>query len=175
MHGFKIIIVLLILAFFLQGCTTSQTSQDTDILSHLLDDYLKSIENGIPNDMCLTIYYSTPYVSADMPVDEERLIIWGSTSEDASIAGKVVIDSTQLTSRIDQLQKIDAATLQKPIIKRYKDLRIYYYIETESAGKVLEVGMFGRGGTTFVNDVQVMYNPVFFDLVSPELEELWGD
>lgn len=166
----RIITVLLVL-FFLPGCAAPQTSQDMDTLSYLLDDFSEAIANGIPADMELTIYYRTPYVSFDMPIDETELIIMCSESEDASIAGKVLIDSTQLLSQLDQFKKITSAALRKPIISQYKNAWIYYYIETEAAGKVLEVTISGIHGNIFVNGTELKYNPVFLDLVSPYLPQ----
>lgn len=165
----RILTVLLVL-FFLPGCAEPQASQDTDTLSYLLDDFSEAIANGIPDDMKLTIYYRTPYVAFDMPIDETELIIMSSESEDARIAGKVVIDSTQLSSQFDQLKSISSA-LRRPIVTQYKNAWIYYYIETDTAGKVLEVTISGIDGTIFVNDMEVMYNSAFLDLVSPYLPQ----
>ncbi len=169
MRNFRLVIILLILVFLLPGCSNPQPSQDTDELSHLLDDFSESIANGIPSDMSLTIYHAKPSLSTDIPLDEDGLISWGSNMEDPRIAGKVVLDSTQLSSQIDQLKNISSSSLRKPLISRHKDLRLYYYIGTETDGKVLEVGMYSTGGTMYVNGVEVKYDPVFFDLVSPYL------
>lgn len=155
----KILIILLAFVFLLQGCSNPQPSQDTDDLSHLLDDYLKAMENGVPSDMSLTLYNITPHIAYNMPVRKADIIK----------TRKTVLDSTELLSRIDYLKKIDNSILQEPEITFYEDLRIYYYIETEADGIVLEVGMYGTDGTIFVNGVEVEYNPVFFDLVSPYL------
>lgn len=165
MRKFRIVIILLTSVFLLQGCSDPQSSQDADVLSHLLDDFSKSIADGIPADMTLTVYSTTIYMSPDMPLDEAGLISIGSDSKDPTSGGKAVIDSTQLSFKIDQLKYISSLSLRKPLISRYKDLRIYYVIETETAGKVLEVGLNGFGGPVFVNGVEVKYDSVFFDLV----------
>jgi len=165
----RIVIVLLVSVFLLQGCSGFQLSQDADDLSHLLDDYLKAIENGVPSDMSLMIYNATYRMSTDIPLDEAGLILMCSNSKDPSIADKVVIDSTQLSSKIDQLKNINSLSLQKPLISLGKNLRIYYFIETETDGKVLEVGMYGKDSNMFVNGVEVEYDPAFFDLVEPYL------
>lgn len=170
----RILIVLLALAFCLQGCANTQTNRETDIqeisdsrpnqalddLSHLLDDYLKAMENGVPSDMSLTLYNITPHIAYNVPVRKADIM---QTSE-------IVLDSTELSSRIDYLNKIDYSILDEPEITFYEDLRIYYYIETESDGIVLEVGMYGTDGTIFVNGVEVEYDPVFFELVEPYLD-----
>ena len=165
----RIVAVLLVL-LFLPGCAKSQASQDTDTLSYLLDDFSEAIANGIPDDMKLTIYYRTPYVAFDMPINETDLIIMSSESEDTRIAGKVVIDSTQLSSQFEQLKSISSA-LRRTIATQHKNAWIYYYIETDTAGKVLEVTISGINGNIFVNDMEVMYNSAFLDIVSPYLPE----
>ena len=152
--------VLLLLVFCISGC--SQSKQDMDVLDHLLDDYSKAIADGIPSDMSLTLYNNiVPYISSDRPVTKEALI---------QIPISTVIDSTELSSRIATLKRIDASTLQLPESAQPQDLMVYYYIETETNGKVLEVEISEKGGTIFVNGVEVEYDPVFFELVSPYLD-----
>lgn len=160
MRHLKILIALLAFVFLLQGCSTEQPSQDTDVMSHLIDDYLKVMENGVPSDMRLTLYNITPHIAYNVPVRKADIMKTDET----------VLDSTELASRIDYLNKIDYSVLAKPEITFYEDLRIYYYIETESDGIVLEVGMYGTDGTIFVNGVEVEYDPIFFELVEPYLD-----
>lgn len=167
MRCLKTVMLLLTLMFCLHGCAEPQSSQDTDTLSHLLDDFSEAIANGIPDDMRLTIYYLESSVSTLKPVDETELIEWCSETEDVH---KVVVDSAELSSKIDQLTKIDSSVLQAVQEKELKNARIYYYVESETAGKVLEVTMSGIESNIFVNGVEVEYNPVFFDLVSSYLE-----
>ena len=161
MRYLRILIVLLALLFCLQGCADSQPSQDTDVLSHLLDDYSKAIENGVPADMSLTVYNNiVPYIRSDQAI----------TKDDLMKTPKTVIDSVELSSRIVYLKKIDSLVLQEPEKSLPKDLMVYYCIETETAGKVLEVEISGKGGTIFVNGTEVKYDPAFFELVSPYLD-----
>lgn len=166
MRHLKAVIILLTLIFCLHGCAESRTSQNTDTVPYLLDDYSEAITNGIPDDMLLTIYYMESSVLTLKPVDEIELIQWYSETEDVH---KVVIGSTELSSRIDQLRKIDSSVIQAAHEKETKNARIYYYFELETTGKVLEVTMRGAEGNIFVNGMEVKYNPVFFDLVSPYL------
>ena len=170
MRCWRTLIILLVLVFCLQGCTYSQGVQEatdsqlceeTVDRSHLIDDYLKAIENGVPSDMSLTLYNITPRVSYIAPVRKA----------DIMRTSAIVLDSSELSSRIDYLNKIDYSILDEPEITFYEDLRIYYCIETVSDGIVLEVGMYGsKDGTIFVNGVQVEYNSVFFELVEPYLD-----
>ena len=166
MRHLKAVIILLSLIFCLHGCAESRTNQNTDTLPHLLDDYSKAIVNGIPDDMLLTIYYLESSVLTLKPVNETELIEWYAETEDVH---KVVVDSTELSSRIDQLRKIDSCVIQTAHEKETKDARIYYYVELKTTGKVLEVTMRGSEGNIFVNGIEVKYNPVFFELVSPYL------
>ena len=162
MRYLRILIMLLALVFCLQGCGDSQPSQDADPLTHLLDDYSKAIADGVPSDMSLTLHNNiVPYISSDQPVTKEALI---------QIPISTVIDSTELSSRIAALKRIDASTLQLSESAQPQDLMVYYYIETETAGKVLEVEISGKSGTMIVNGVEVEYDPVFFELVSPYLD-----
>ena len=157
------IIILLLLAFYLQGCAPSQPTQNTDVLNHLLDDYSKVIENGVPSDMRLTLYNNImPYISINRAVTKDDFI--------NSLAPETVIDSTELSSRIAYLQRIDSSVLRLPERSLPRDLIVYYCIETETDGKVLEVEISEKGGTIFVNGVEVEYDPVFFELVSPYLD-----
>ncbi len=157
-----IISVLLLLAFCMPGCAQSKQSQDADVLDHLLDDYSKAIADGVPSDMCLTLYNNiVPYISSDRPVTKEDLV---------QIPISTVIDSTELSSRIASLKKIETSVLQLPERSLPQNLMVYYCIETGASGKVLEVEISGKGGTMVVNGVEVQYDPVFFDIVSPYLD-----
>lgn len=169
MKYLKILITLLSFVFCLQGCgfsqsvqenTDAQTIEKTVDLCNLIDDYLKAIENGVPSDMRLTLYNITPHIAYNAPVRKADIM---ETSE-------IVLDSTELSSRIDYLNKIDYSILHESKIKFDEDLRIYYYIETEADGKVLEVGMYGTDGTVFVNGMQLKNDPVFYELVEPYLD-----
>ena len=166
MKGLKILTIFLMLVFLLQGCAKPGSTENIDEPRSVLDDYLIAIENNVPSNMNLTIYFTGFDVSFLYPPDEEDLINWGNSGE----IDKIVIDSAELESRIDQLKKIDSSVLQTPKKRSHKDARLYYYIETETAGKVLEVSMNGLYGTMFVNGTEVEYNPVFYDVVSPYLE-----
>lgn len=86
------------------------------------------------------------------------------------LAFKYVINSTELSSRIDQLNQVASVALETPEKTRYKDLQVYYYIETEADGIALDVEISGKGRTIFVNGVEVKYDPVFFELVEPYLD-----
>ena len=84
-------------------------------------------------------------------------------------ADKYVMDSTELLSRIDQLNQVASVTLEAPKRSKYKDLQLYYYIETEADGIILDVEISGKGRTMFVNGMEVEYDPAFYELVEPYL------
>ena len=83
---------------------------------------------------------------------------------------KYVMDSTELSSRIDQLNQVASVTLEAPKRSPYKDLEVYYYIETEADGIILDVEISGKGRTMFVNGMEVEYDPAFYELVEPYLD-----
>lgn len=157
-----IISVLLLLVFCTAGCTQSKRNQDADVLDHLLDDYSKAIADGVPSDMSLTLYSNIfPSISLDRPVTKEDLFqIFISTR----------IDSTELSSRMTCLKKLETAVLQSPEESLPQNLMVYYCIDTGATGKVLEVEISGKGGSMIVNGVEVKYNPVYFEIVSPYLD-----
>ncbi len=129
----RMLIILLVLVFCLQGCVRSQPvpkPQETDILAHLMDDFSKAIENGVPSDMRLTLYWEPPYLEQLAPYTRKEDFIRGRS--------RTLLNSTQLASQIDALKKIDSAVLQPPKSSQYKDINICYWIETDAAGTVLE-------------------------------------
>jgi len=158
----RIISVLLLLVFCISGCAQSKQAQEADVLSHLLDDYSKAIADGVPSDMSLTLYNNIfPSISLDRTVTKEDLFQTFTGTR---------IDSTELSSRIACLKKLETAVLQSPEESLPQDLMVYYCIDTGVAGKVLEVEISGKGGTMIVNGVEVKYDPVYFELVSPYLD-----
>lgn len=161
MRYLKMLSILLALVFCLQGCGQNQPNTESDLLDDLLADFSKAIENGVPSDMRLTLYWAPPYLEQLYPIRYKEDFIDG--------VSETILDSTKLADQIDQLQKIASADLQLPEKSNYKDLHICYWIETD-AGTVLDVEISYEDWNITVNGVEVAYDPAFFELVAPYMD-----
>lgn len=161
MRYLKMLSILLALVFCLQGCGQNQPNTEYDPLDDLLADFSKAIENGVPSDMRLTLYWEPPYLEQLARHIRKEDIVRGRS--------RTLLDSAKLADQIDQLQKIASADLQLPEKSYYKDLHICYWIETD-AGTVLDVEISFEDRNITVNGVEVAYDPAFFELVAPYMD-----
>ena len=136
-----------------------------------LRKFSKLIEQEQFNDINLTIYYMSPYISTGVPLNVDALIKFGSSS-DISDVEKIVISSNDLEEQVDLLNHISKATLIPVMKKSYLNARIYYVFETKKGDKTFDVAMWGGGNNSmFVNGVEVKENTIFYDVIIPFLPE----
>lgn len=148
--------VLSILMGMMAGCAKAP-EQKQDVLSNYLE-----MLNNIPDDVCLTIYYMDPSVLTRMALSADDLI---------KLADKIVVESDVLKENADLLKKLDSTVMQPATIKSYINARMYYVLETEETGKILEVIISQVNGNVFVNGTEVVWNPVFLKVIKPFLPE----
>ena len=152
----QIIAVLLALVIVVSfpGCTKTKERD-------LLIDYSNAIADGIPDDMSLTIYYLPFTVLTYAPVKPEELPY-------ISTVQKILIEQKELSSQLDALRKIDS-TILKPVEEQGRvNARLYYFFELGNGDRILEV-VISADYTTRVNGIDVEYNSVLYDAVSPFL------
>lgn len=160
-----ITVLAMVLAFvFMWGCSEKQ-------LENTLDDYEEIIEEGIPDDLKLTIYYIEPTTLTLVPV---------RTVEDFMGYSPIVIEVTaaELAAHRDLLASLNAACL-KPVAEDADThpiigfIRLVYVLERGDGEVLLEViasDIIYHGGV-LVNGFEVENDPIFYDLINPFLTE----
>lgn len=160
MRRSKILLFMLILLLVpsLAGCSPSAKLRDT------FRAYLDVISEDIPEDMQLTIYYIDPSTLTWRPLNTDDLV----NSPDK----KIVVKHEELSTQIALLSKLEPSILEPAKEETYLDARLYYVIETETHGKILEVAISEIGGrNVFVNGIEVEDNSVFYEVITPFLSE----
>ena len=126
--------------------------------------FSKVVEEEIPRDLRLTVYYISPAIFTRMPVSIEGL----KTFSDVK---KIVIESEELAEHAESLIMLDASSLQPAEEDRYIDARLYYVFERWTGQKVLEVTSRGFGDYVFVNGYPVEHTSVLYEIIDPFLTE----
>jgi hypothetical protein len=131
-----------------------------------LKNFSKQIEIGNFNDISLTIYYMSPYISTYYPLSVDDLI---NQSDDVQ---KFVIDGKGLEEYRDLLKRTGNVTLIPVKNISYLNARIYYVFETEQRSKIFDVAMWGgNNNSMFINGFEIKSNDIFYDLIIPFLPE----
>lgn len=158
------VLCLLLVGLLLSGCVNPFADRSVD-----LSAYEKTIQEKIPEDLQLTIYYTSPHIFTNKPMSIEDLV-------KSSFTEKIVIGAEELSKHISLFQTLDASKL-KPAQESYMDARLYYVLETEGK-KILEVASSSLESNVFVNGVEVAADLVFYKIIRPFLTEdayrLWG-
>ena len=151
---------LFLLIFNLSGC-----SNKSNKLRDALTAYSNTIEQGLPDDLLLTIYYMDPLICTRVPLSANDLM-------QDSMTQKIVVHSEALKNNSSALKKLDWSLLN-PVKAEYPmDARIHYVIEKENGEKLLEVTISRfKDIAILVNHIEVEENPVFYDLIYPFLTE----
>lgn len=160
-----ITLLAMVLAFvFMWGCSEKQ-------MENTLDDYEKVMEEGIPDNLKLTIYYIDPTILTRAPV---------RTLEDLLGYSPKIIEVTaaELAAHKDVFASLNAACL-KPVEEGADThpiigfLRLVYVLERGDGEVLLEVmasNIIYHGGV-LVNGFEVENDPIFYDLIDPFLTE----
>ena len=157
----KILLFMLIILLVpsLTGCS-SPSAQFRNTFSV----YLDVISKDIPEDMQLTIYYIDPLILTRRALSTDDLV--------NHPAKKIVVESEELSTQIALLSKLEPSSLEPVKEETYLDARLYYVVETETHGKILEVAISEIGGrNVFVNGIEVEDNSVFYEVITPFLSE----
>ena len=155
-----LLFMLIILLVPSLTCCSSPSAQ----LRNTFSVYLDVISKDIPEDMQLTIYYIDPLTLTRRPLSTDDLV----NSPDK----KIVVKHEELSTQIALLSKLEPSILEPVKEETYLNARLYYVIETETHGKILEVAMSEIGGrNVFVNGIEVEDNSVFYEVITPFLSE----
>ena len=159
MRRSKILLLMLIILLVpsLAGCSPSAQLRNT------FSVYLDVISEDIPEDIQLTIYYIEPWILTNRPWSTDDLV----NSPDK----KIVVEYEELSTQIALLSKLEPSILEPVKEETYLNARLYYVIETEAHGKILEVAVSDMGKNVFVNGIEVEHNPVFYEIIKPFLSE----
>lgn len=163
--------LLLILALLVvcTSCTNSEKTSEKTNLNHLFVGYTHMIENGIPEDVSLRIFFIDPSTMTQFPWKPFHL----RGSFDCQY---IYIEAQELRQHISTLRKLDYLMLDapEPDEKTYLNARVCYIFESKSSGKILEVAMNNIYGKVFINDVYMGDNPVFSEIIEPFLHRKAG-
>lgn len=137
-----------------------------------LSSYLEAFEDGVSNDISLTIYYIDPTILTRAPVSVEGLLTFSDVR-------KIHISHNDLVAHYELLTRLNASNLQPVTERTGINARLYYVFETEKSDKILEVVINGVHGSAFINGIEVEGNAIFFELIAPFVDEhfidMWGD
>lgn len=119
------------------------------------------IKDENTEDIKMSIYYVEPWILTRRAWDEN--VLMRNCEEIITVSGE------QLKAHAE-LFCADVAVRRKK--SSYKQARIYYVIESEKNGKLLDVVMWGaKRDTVFVNGEEVEHHDAFYELVLPFLPE----
>lgn len=149
----------LLLATSMAGCLNSYTQ-----LQDGVDFYQEMLEEDIPEDLSLSIYYINPSILTRVPLSTDDLIKFPGVK-------KIIIESQDLEEHMTLLKKMDSTILHPVKEKSYINARLYYVFEVGSSDKILEVAINQLHGSVFVNGVEVEDNQLFYDIIIPFLTE----
>ncbi len=153
--------LLLVLVFSFAACGKGVVETE---LQTALKDYSQLVEQELPDDLCLKLYYLDPGILTRAPLTVDGLINFPDVNE-------IVIDSDRLKAHADLLRQISADCLVPVAEPSGLHARLCYVFETERDGDVLVIAFCGADGGVFVNDVEVAFDDIFRDVVKPFVSE----
>ena len=166
----RVVVIVAILAVILATVLVLMHSEKK--LEKTLDDYQEVMEEGIPDDLKLTIYYVDPSMLTRIPI---------LTLEDLmGYSPKIIqVDAAQLAVHRELLASLNAAHL-KPVDGKENTensiigfLRLVYVLERGNGDVLLEVMATNLvyDDTVLVNGFEVENNPIFYELIDPFLTD----
>jgi len=162
----KVIVYCLVLLIMMAhpGCMIVANENSTIDSTETTGKYTQILSGEVPADLQLTIYYMSPDISTRYPVDIERIVSIPATK-------KIIVDAEEIETNEEQLFRLATTERIPAHQKTYLDARLYYVLETESSGKILEVAMNNIYGDTFVNGIAIEDNLIFSEFIEPFLTQ----
>lgn len=165
--------VVVIIALFAAVLATALVLMHSEKnLENTLDDYQEVMEEGIPDDLKLTIYYVDPSMLTRIPI---------LTLEDLmGYSPKIIqVDAAELAIHSELFASLNAACLKSVEKGANTDsqiigfLRLVYVLERGNGDVLLEVMATNLvyDDTVLVNGFEVENDPIFYDLIDPFLTE----
>lgn len=124
------------------------------------------------DNVSLTIYSMNPSTFTNFPLGVNDLI-----ALDNSAVKKIVVEAHDFEKHIENFENIKVKdVLPKKGKSTYSDIRLYYVIEGERNGRLLDVAMWGGNGEengtcVFVNGIEVREKNIFYELILPFLPD----
>ena len=163
------ILLICLMAFLLPACSrASKRSRESMDIATLLDGisryskFVEMVNEGIPEDLVLTICYMHHDTCTRVPQSADRLMT-------VTYDKKVVIGAKELAANRESLKKIGFDDLRLYDGGYPVNARLCYEFTTEE-GKLLQV-VYSSVGIHTVNGIPVEYNPGFYEAIIPFLKE----
>lgn len=153
------IVAIIVFLSILTGCVNTSAPPKNP-----LADYEKMLSGDIPQNLLLTIYYMDPTISTRMPLSAEDLMGFPETR-------KIVVEFGELAANFEPFKELKFSILQPAKATSYINARMYYVLEADDFGKLLEVTISQIRGNIFVNGMEIEHNQVFYDLIDPFLTD----
>lgn len=138
-----------------------------DRLDQAFQDYAAVVNEELPEDLCLTVYYLPSSIVTRAPLTVEELI-------DFSYTVNIVVGSDELVQHQELLQELSASNLEinrrKPLI----NARLHYVFSTNENDNLLNVTINGGAlGSRCpqVNGIHVKDSEALYNLLAPFLSE----
>ncbi len=158
----KLLIIIFIFCILLctifAGCMSPHSR-----LRDALAPFSEMLQGEIPDDMHLTIYYVSPSLLFPTPLSKEGIM---KISEEV-----IVVHRQELVRHLDLFQETEPRILEPVDREVWVDAQIYYVLESEETGKVLEVIINSTSQCVLINGVFVENSSVFYDVIIPFLSE----
>ena len=164
-------IVVIVALFAVILATVFALLHSEEKLENTLDDYQEVMEEGIPDDLKLTIYYADPQMNTWMPIR--------TVEELASFSSVIEVGAEKLAAHRELFASLNAAHL-KPVDEDSNNdsqiigfLRLVYILERGNSEVLLEVMTADLlyDESILVNGFEVENNSIFYELIDPFLTE----
>ncbi|GBG09317.1 hypothetical protein PAT3040_03961 [Paenibacillus agaridevorans] len=155
--------ILKYLVFILIALTILSSCEGNDMNSEKgFNNLSKLIEQKNFDDLSLTIYFISPSILTRAPLSVDDLINFDDVKN-------IVISGSDLEEHMDLFEQITKVDLIPVKIKSRVNARLYYFFEIEKKDKILDVAMWGKDSSVFINGLEVKGNSIFYDIVMPFL------
>lgn len=153
--------LLLSVIVILSSCGETEMGLEKSLSK--FSSFVEQIERGKISDISATVYYHSPYVLLLCPIwSVDRLMKQPYTY-------KVEVSGSELKEHLDLLKRIDGDNLTPLDGESRMDVRIYCVFEKKGR-KVLDIVMWGSGGSMFVNGSEVEESDVLCGIVKAFLK-----
>lgn len=163
------ILLTCLMVFLLPACSeeSKRLRESIDIATFLdgISRYSKFVEmvnEGIPEDLVLTIYYTSPLNCTRRPTTADDF-------KNSIFNKKIVIDSEELATNLESLRKINLEILRL-YDSGYPTNTRFCYEFTTNEETLLQV-VLAAGGNNTVNGIPVEFSSTFYEAVRPFLTE----
>lgn len=153
--------LLLSVIVILSSCGETNISLEKSLSK--FSSFVEQIERGKISDISAIVYYHSPYVLL-------LCLIWSvDRLMKQPYTYKVEVSGSELKEQLDLLKRINGDNLTPLDGEARMDARIYCVFEKKGR-KVLDIVMWGSGGSMFVNVTEIEESDVLYDIVKAFLK-----